>query len=306
MKPTFANIESFYSSPVKTENLDKYFSKISQTFNSLPSFHSKDYFSPFNLVFIHRLSRSEVFKKKQVFLVRDGLFDLVAFLMQHPRPPNGFQSLVLFPDSFSPFLPDSWKEVSLGYHYSIKNAFNPGNNKTLMGVGCLCLDSLDSTQVDLFLELQKKKDIKTFFLVDDNVPDYTKRIVGFHSANLMLKQSFFKKLPSDVTFLESRHLVGLNSDSTWSFINIDRDYLIFDRWSDHYMSGLGMKSYVRNKLKITPTLNLAINSFEDILISNWGGDKNYFDDLYMDYKILNIKPDGFYRAFRDSLKNLMP
>jgi hypothetical protein len=306
MKPTFANIESFYNSPVKTVNINKYFSKISQTSNSLPLFHTKDYFSPFNMVFIHRLSRSEVFKKKQVFLVRDGLFDLVAFFVQHPKPPIGFQSLILFPDSFSPFIPDPWKEVSLAYKYRAKDSFSPSKDRAIIGVGHVCLDSLNMTQVNIFLKLQKKKDLKSFLLIDETLPDYTKQLFGFHSANMMLKQSFFKNLPIDMNFLETRHLIGLGSDSTWSFVNIDNHYLIYDRWIDHYLRSLGMRSYQGNELDSSSSLNLAVNSFEDISILNWKQSKKYFEAIYIDYKILNINSDGFYRVFRESLKNLMP
>jgi hypothetical protein len=67
-----------------------------------------------------------------------------------------------------------------------------------------------------------------------------------------------------------------------------------------------MRSYQGNELDSSSSLNLAVNSFEDISILNWKQSKKYFEAIYIDYKILNINSDGFYRVFRESLKNLMP
>ena len=161
MQPILIKIENLYNSPRKVSQLETFFQLPSVTLEFLPSFSKRNYFSPFNLVFIHQLSSWEVFQQKEnVFIARDGLLDLVSFFIKSPHPPLQNKSIIMFPKEFSAFIPDAWKEISLAYGYRSTRKTYLEKSLNLIGVGHLDLDAIDKDKTKVFLnkiKIEKSK-----------------------------------------------------------------------------------------------------------------------------------------------------
>lgn len=155
-------IHADYIQPRKMKNIKDNSSKKSYLSGVLPDFYIENYFSPFNLIWLHQLNSNDIFQNDLVFLVRDGLIEMVRFFVQNPSPSKSHKAMILFPKEFSHFIPLAWKKVSCSYSFFEKKNIFFGTSENILVTGHLTPETFDENKFKKVLDELAKK-IKIFF-----------------------------------------------------------------------------------------------------------------------------------------------
>ena len=111
-------------------------------------------------------------------------------------------------------------------------------------------------------------------------------------------------IPEQAQFIEKRQIFGIGCHSGWEFTDLDQSMFVFDKWSTHFFRSLGMSSDNFVHVDDQKGINLDTAPFEKINIQEWDNGKSFFNDIFLDYKLLNIGDKDFYRAFGSTIKDL--
>lgn len=298
MKAILDKAHQIFNQQKGSNSLWEHFTAPSDSIDSLPNHFRKPYYSPFNPVFLHKLNDTSVFSNNNFFLARDGLFNLSLFFMLYPRPPKEVKAHFLFPSLFKDFIPTSWKEISLSYHYS--SLEQESTIKNVMLTGHIFLDSLNSERFDYFLK-QIQPMTKVSVLMDDSAPTYAHAIYDLSMESTLFKKSVYEKLRSNFLFLNERDLFGLELDASWTLVDLDDPFLVADKWSNHHFKSYGMRGL--NKQMTGTTSNFPLSAFESICLNTWESmESSKFNEIYIEYKMLQLQPISFYRVFRNFIR----
>ena len=301
MNPIFKNISEYFNNPPRGLNLSDSLKIQSPTLSTLPSIYTNDYYSPFTLIFVHQLSNLKFLKTNRFILARDGLLDLICFFLKYPNPPSDTKSTFLFPNIFSSFIPKPWHQHSLGYHYFYRqNPLHLKSNKIITAAHL----NIDSINLNYVQQLKSQSQYRqNLFFIHDHSPTYSQSIIGYENECQKLKKNFYKALPNHSQFIDHQQIVSIDIDSTWTYLNLDSAFLIYDRWIEHYFSSLGV-TICHSPIKVkNDFVQFSLNTFEDIVIQVWDEKENLFADIYFDFKQSNITIDSFRQTFRNELKN---
>lgn len=305
MNLTTDKIEQFYQTPRVIKNIEVFFSGHSFSYHSLPNFYTRNYFSVFNPVFLHRLSDADILKEEVVLLARDGLFDLLQFFIGSPVPPKGTKAIFLFPSEFSSFIPHGWRERSLGYFYQHKNLKVLEKPTKYIISGHLCIDSspLEELQKNL---VGWKSEGQVLALVEMGAPEYANYIHQFKANSFKLYKEFFSTMPETSRYIYERELLAINLNQTWQHIDLStRPFLIYDKWCERQFYSCGVQGSSSANFKINhKCYSTAISPYENINIAVWKSTGKSFKEIYLDHKVLNVDKWDFHRAFRENIITL--
>jgi hypothetical protein len=297
-------IQAQYASPTKLKNIADFTEMRSYLSVAVPDFYTDHYFSPFNLIFLHQLNSQDIFRNDLIFLVRDGLIEMLRFFMRNPTPLKTHKGVLLFPKVFSPFIPAAWKHVSCSYTYIEERNILFGKSENIVVTAHLSPETFDDKKLKKLIQVVGQTNQKLYFLMDDVNPSHGNSLYEYGSQKIYFKKKIFSLIPDQAHFIEKRQIFGLGCHSGWEFTDLDQNMFILDKWSTHYFRSLGMNSHHFDHQDDQKGLCLDSAPFEKINIQEWENGQSYFNDIFLDFKLLKIADKDFYRAFGGKIRDL--
>lgn len=296
MHPIIGKVQLNFKKPTKLKDVERFYDDTFFNSLNLPVFYTREYFSPFNLIFLSKLKNLELFTLETTFCIRDGLLPLLTFFLKYPVPLKSHKSTLLIPAPLSAYVPEKWRIFCASYEF----AFNSPAPIVKAG-GILLSGHLSANTFSLKAALEALKavvvDEKMFILLDDASPSLVSSELGLKAASFQLKKNFFSSLPNKAIFIEDRQIYGLPLHTGWSYVDVDQSLYVYDKWSIHYFSALGLQ--IKENIDVPKGVRFPVNLFEDVIVSEMtAGTPNKFNDLYIEQKLLKVETSDYPRFIR--------
>lgn len=180
-----------YLNELYHHHIPEYYRKISEKF---PKSNFIDI--PLNQIFLENFSdHLQFFKKREIYLCRDGLWGIYSFFKKNPEPFN-FKSKLIIPKIFEWIIPVEWKDYCCSYSINITKSIESFLDNELIIYLSISKSTINNIDIDNISKISTDK--KIILKIVSPVDIIEKQSISFDNKNFMNILNAFQK--SEVIF----------------------------------------------------------------------------------------------------------